>query len=90
MLWLLPSAALSFSYLGLPLFIGKSNRQVFQPILDKVLNKIEGRRAKTFSQAGRTVLIKAIASAIPSYATSTFLLPDSLCKTLDRHFKNFW
>jgi hypothetical protein len=33
---------LSSSYLGLPLFIGKSKKQVFQPILDEVLNKIEG------------------------------------------------
>jgi hypothetical protein len=69
--------SLSSSYLGLPFFIGKSK-------------KIEGWRAKTLSQAGRTVLIKATASAIPSYAMSTFLLLDSLCSTLDRHFKNFW
>jgi hypothetical protein len=55
-----------------------------------VLNQIEGWRAKTLSQAGRTMLIKAIASAIPSYALSTFLLPDTLCSTLDRHFKNLW
>jgi hypothetical protein len=81
---------LSSSYLGLPLFIGKSKKRAFPPILDKVLNQIEGWRAKTLSQAGRTMLIKAIASAIPSYAMSTFLLPDTLCSTLDRHFKNLW
>jgi hypothetical protein len=77
------------SYLGLPLFIGKSKNQAFQPILDKVLNKIEGWQAKTLSQVGRTVLIKATATTIPSYAMSTFLLPDSICNSLDRHFKNF-
>jgi hypothetical protein len=82
--------SLSASYLGLPFFIGNSKKRAFQPILDKVLHKIEGWRAKTLSQPGRTVLIKATASAISSYAMSTFLLPDSLCLSLDRHFKNFW
>jgi hypothetical protein len=77
-------------YLGLPFIFGKSKRVAFQPILDKVLNKIEGWRAKTLSQAGRTVLIKATAAAIPSYTMSTFMLPVSICNMLDRSFKNFW
>jgi hypothetical protein len=54
-----------------------------------VLNKIEGWRAKPLSQAGRTVLIKVTAAAIPSYTMSTYMLPISLCNTLDRSFKNF-
>jgi hypothetical protein len=51
---------------------------------------MEGWRAKTLSQAGRLVLIKAIAAAVPSYAMSTFLLPKSFCRRLDQMFKNFW
>jgi len=58
--------------------------------LDKVLNKIEGWRVKTLSQAGITVLIKACAATIPSYAMSNFVLPDLVCDILDREFKNFW
>ena len=45
---------------------------------------------KTLSQAGRLVLIKSMAAAIPSYAMSSFMLPSSLCSSLDRMFKNFW
>jgi hypothetical protein len=33
------NTSISASYLGLPLFIGKSKNQAFQPILDKVLKK---------------------------------------------------
>jgi hypothetical protein len=84
------NTSMSTSNLGLPLFIGKSKNQAFQPILDKVLNKIEGWRAKTLSQAGRIVLIKAIVATIPSYAMSTFLLPDSISNSLDRHLKKIW
>jgi hypothetical protein len=77
-------------YLGLPLMFGSSRKEAFQPLIDKVLSKINGWRAKTLSQAGRTVLIKSTAAAIPTYAMSTFLLPSSLCTTLDRRFKDFW
>jgi hypothetical protein len=58
--------------------------------LDKILSKINGWRAKTYSQVGRTALIKAIAAAIPKYVMSTFIVPASICKTLHRNFKNFW
>jgi hypothetical protein len=66
-------------HLGLPLTLGSSRKEAFQPIIDKVLSKISGWRAKTLSQAGRTVLIRSTAAAIPAYAMSTFLLPVSLC-----------
>jgi hypothetical protein len=74
-------------YLGLPLFFGKSKKEVVQPILDKVMGKIEGWRAKTLSQARRTVLIKSTAASIPLYSMSTFILPDSTCNSLDKLFK---
>lgn len=77
-------------YLGLPLMFRPSRKKAFQPLLDKVLSKINGWRAKTLSQAGQTVLIKSMVAAIPTYAMSTFLLPSSLCKNLDCRFKDFW
>jgi len=77
-------------HLGLPLFFGASRKEAFQPLLDKVLSKLNGWRVKTLSQAGRTVLIKSTAAAIPTYAMSTFLLPSSFCNILDHRFKDFW
>jgi hypothetical protein len=77
-------------HLDLPLMFGHSRKEAFQPLLDKVISKINGWRSKTLSQAGQTVLIKSTTAAIPTYAMSTFLLPSSFCKTLDRLFKDFW
>jgi hypothetical protein len=79
-------------YLGLPIFLGNSKKRGFQGIIDKVHMhiKIEGWRAKTLSQAGRLVLIKSVAAVIPTYAMSSFLIPNNCCKELDRTFKNFW
>jgi hypothetical protein len=67
-----------------------SKSTAFNDLLDRVFGKIEGWRAKTLSQAGRTVLIKSVASTIPSYAMSSFLLPRSISTSLDRIFKNLW
>jgi hypothetical protein len=77
-------------HLGLPILYGNSKKAVFSDILDKVNGKIEGWRSKTLSQAGKTTLIKTMVSALPSYAMSSFLFPDGLCKQLDRAFKIFW
>jgi hypothetical protein len=77
-------------HLGLPLLFGKSKVTAFSEILEKVQGKIEGWRSKTLSQAGKTVLVKVMAFAIPSYAMNTFLLPDAFCHKLDIVFKNFW
>jgi hypothetical protein len=79
----------SYIHLGLPIFLGISKRATFQNILDQVHKKIDGWRAKTLSQAGRLVLIKSMAAAIPSYTMSTFMLPASICNKLDQAFKNF-
>jgi hypothetical protein len=77
-------------HLGLPLLIGKSKAAAFSDILENVQRKIDGWRFKTLSQVGKIILVKVVASAIPSYTMSSFLLTDSLCHKLDTTFKNFW
>jgi hypothetical protein len=77
-------------YLGLSILMGNSKKIAFQGIIDKVHSRIDGWRAKTLSQASRLVLIKLVAAAFPSDAMSSFLLPISCCKELNRLFKNFW
>jgi hypothetical protein len=77
-------------YLGLPILFGNAKMAAFQSIIDRIQLKLEGWRAKTLSQAGRAVLLKTVASSIPSYAMSTFMLPQSFNLKLDRMFKNFW
>ena len=82
-----PSTSL---YLGLHILMGNSKKKAFHGIIEKVQSRIEGWRAKTLSQAGRLVLIKSVVAALPSYAMSSLLLPNSFCSELDRIFKNIW
>jgi len=60
------------------------------PLEDADGRTCEGWRSKTLSQAGKSILIKVVASSIPSYSMSSFLLPDELCHKLDMAFKNLW
>jgi hypothetical protein len=84
-----PSNTNTSLYLGLPILIGNSKKRAFQGIIDKVLNRIEGWRAKTLSQVGILVLIKYVVAALPSCAISSFLLPNSFCTELIGFSKTF-
>jgi hypothetical protein len=85
-----PSNKCTSLYLCLPILMGNSKKRAFQGIIDKVFGRIKGWKTKSLSQAGRLVLIKSVAAALPSYAMSSFLLPKSFCHKLDKIFKNFW
>lgn len=45
---------------------------------------------KTLSQAGRLVLIQSVASTLPAYSMSQFLLPKVICSRLDSMMLRFW
>jgi hypothetical protein len=70
-------------YLRMPTHVGRSKRQVFDFIQDKVWNKLNGWKEKHVSFAGRRKLIKAVAQAIPTYIMSCFLLQKNLCQHIE-------
>jgi hypothetical protein len=51
---------------------------------------LEGWKEKFFSQAGKEILLKAVVQAILTYAMSVFLLPKTLCKSLNSLMSIFW
>ncbi|KAL0317292.1 UNVERIFIED_CONTAM: putative mitochondrial protein [Sesamum angustifolium] len=77
-------------YLGLPTVVGKSRRAVFQSICDRVWQRINGWNERNLSQAGKEILIKAVAQTIPTYAMGCFCLPASLIKEIQSMIANFW
>lgn len=76
--------------LGLPSLVGKNKRNTFNEIKDKLRKKLAGWKEKLLSKAGREIIIKAMAQAIPTYTMSCFKLPDSLCEELSSMIRNFW
>ncbi|KAL0444430.1 UNVERIFIED_CONTAM: hypothetical protein Slati_2165700 [Sesamum latifolium] len=76
-------------YLGLPTMVGRSKKEVFQSIRDRVWKRISGWNEQLLSQAGKDVPIKAVLQAIPTYAMSCFRLPNRLVKEIESGFAEF-
>jgi len=63
-------------YLGLPVVFGRSKKEFFSFVIDRVWKKLKGWKERYLSRAGKEVLIKAVAQAIPSYIMSCYKLPE--------------
>ncbi|XP_021734157.1 uncharacterized protein LOC110700882 [Chenopodium quinoa] len=77
-------------YLGLPTYIGRSKKIVFQTIQDRVWKKVKGWKERFLSRAGREVPLKSVAQAIPTYAMQCFKLPESVIGNITSLCRNFW
>lgn len=77
-------------YLGLPTLIGKSKRQIFVKIVDRVNQKMKDWKEKSLSQAGKEVLIKEVIQAIPTYSMNCFLLPLTTCQDIEQATTRFF
>ena len=51
---------------------------------------MKGWKEKFLSKAGKKVLIKLVAHAIPNYIMGCFLLPHDLCNKIELMISNFW
>jgi hypothetical protein len=77
-------------YLGLPALVGKSRKQAFKNIKDRVQRRLGDWKLKFLSQAGKEILLKAVIQAIPTYSMSIFLLSKGLCNEINTLMQNFW
>lgn len=77
-------------YLGLPTSIGRSKKEIFSSIVERVIKKLKNWKVRTLSQAGKLTLIKSVAQAIPTYVMSCFLLPQSITHWINQIIVNFW
>ncbi|KAL6226651.1 hypothetical protein ACLB2K_000612 [Fragaria x ananassa] len=77
-------------YLGLPSLWGRSKREAVSYIKERISRKIEGWKEGSLSVAGKEILIKSVALAIPAYPMSCFKLPITTCKEFNSNLSNFW
>lgn len=59
--------------------MGRNRKNSFNGIKEKLAKKLARWKEKLLSKAGKEILIKAVAQAIPMYAISCFNIPDKLC-----------
>ena len=70
--------------------VGRNKKLAFAELKDRVFRKFVGWKEKLLLQAGREVLIKAVAQSIPTFAISCFLLPKGFCEELNSMSSKFW
>lgn len=78
------------SYLGVLAIWGKSNKSGLAYVKETLLGKFQGWKQSLLSQAGREVLIKAVAQAILAYPMNLFKFPTTLCNEFDAMISQFW
>ena len=62
--------------------VGRSKKNTFQQLKERLANKLSRWKEKLLSNAGKEVLIKAIAQVVPAHTMSCFLLSPSLCEEM--------
>ena len=70
--------------------MGKKKSQSLAYVRERVRGKIDGWKTNFLSQAGREILVKAVATAVPAYPMHIFLMPVTLCKKINSDIANFW
>ena len=77
-------------YFGLPAIIGQSRSISFAGLKDRIWECMQGWKEMFLTQAGKEVLLKAVVHDIPTYTTSIFQLPKTLCKDINSMMSKFW
>jgi len=85
-----PNETLNEKYLGMPSDVGSSKNSAFKFIKDRLWNKVQGWIEKSLSTAGKEILVKSVAQAVPVYSMSCFKLPRGLCEHLNMLIRKFW
>ncbi|XP_060965763.1 uncharacterized protein LOC133034618 [Cannabis sativa] len=77
-------------YLGLPSTMSRKKTVVLGYLKDKVRKRLQQWEGKFLSRAGKEVLVKTVAQALPSYAMSVFLLPKEISRSIESMMASYW
>lgn len=76
-------SGLPVKYLGLPLTTKIMSRHDYEPLLAKIRARFQSWTSKSFSFAGRLMLIKSVIASITNFWSSAFCLPKSCMDEID-------
>lgn len=83
-----PVMACHERYLGLPTVVGRNQRSLFLTVQERVKRKVQGWKEIYLSNAGKEILNKSVAQAVPTYSMSCFRMP--VVKELHSILAKFW
>lgn len=77
-------------YLGLPTLWGRSKVAALKYVKEKINKRIVGWNSSSLNQAGKEIMIKAVAFAVPAYPMMVFKFPNSICNQISSSLSKFW
>ena len=77
-------------YLGLPMMGVRLKVSTFKDLQERVSKRVMGWKETNISKAGREVLIKTVAQAIPTYSMSIFKIPRAVCDGMNSVLAKYW
>ncbi|GJX07043.1 RNA-directed DNA polymerase, eukaryota, reverse transcriptase zinc-binding domain protein [Tanacetum coccineum] len=81
--------SLPVRYLGVPMMSKKLRNEDCRVLIDNVKKRIFDWRNKYLSYAGKLQLISSVLSSLNVYWASMFVLPNHICSSIDKIFKDF-
>ena len=72
------------------MIITSSKEQVFGYIRNAIDKKLQSWKNKLLSQAGKEVMLKAVAMAMPTYTMSCFRLSSKMCRDISAKMADYW
>lgn len=77
-------------YLGAFIDMGISKHRMLETVVGKIKNSVTGWGEQFLSSAGKELLIKTIAYAIPTYQMACFKFPITTCKDITSLLARYW
>ena len=77
-------------YLRLPSVLSRSKRVIFGFLKNRLHKRLSSWQSKLLSRAGKSILIKTAAQALPTYSMSVFLIPPPVLEELQKMLNSFW
>ncbi|XP_057770241.1 uncharacterized protein LOC130990060 [Salvia miltiorrhiza] len=80
---------LPVTYLGVPIFTGRSRASFFASIYDRIVQKFSRWKGLQLSIAGRLCLIRSVIQSSVTHSMMVYRWPKSLLHSLDKMCRNF-
>ena len=80
---------LPMSYLGIPLGASHNSPSIWNPILEKIEQKLAGWKKLYLSKGDRLILLKSTLSSLPTYFLSLFIIPTHMATKIEKLQRDF-
>ena len=75
---------LPITYLGVPLGANMNRAASWQPIIERIQNRLSSWKPSCLSRAGKLTLIRAVLNSLPVYYLSIFRMPKKVAAEINR------